>query len=137
MALNDGTFTIQVADVQASFWLQGDLTMISEKLPPALEWSASAAGPAQLYLAEQGVDLKLLFERRADQVQFRFFKQPHVSPNYADLPNTTFSVATTIFLVEWNWFTNQILDALVEREPALALERSYLDHRMQIAGLTA
>ena len=136
LALYDGPFLIRINEFDLDFDLEPDLSTIFEELPDVLEaLSTNTDSPVELHFFEQGTDLIFWLERQADTISIRFVKGPSVGRRFADLPESLHSIPANIFLNEWVRFANAVLDALVELQPDLTGDQSYLEYRDRLQAL--
>ncbi|APR87175.1 hypothetical protein A7982_12524 [Minicystis rosea] len=134
-ALYEGNFTVRVAQFEAVFDLCEDLSLIFEDLPNRLtSLLVDTEEPVTIELQEQEIDAAFWLERRADLVlvELRVGTAP---PGLQGFPQRVFPVAAGQFLGEWARFLFAILDVLVEIEPDLAGEESYLAYRRRVVAI--
>ena len=136
LAMYQGTFILKIADFDLRFDLDPDLSTIFEEIPDVLmSLAMEEEPPVELYFYEQGTDLNLLLERKGSEIMIRFVKGLMVGKRFKNLPETPLSVPASIFLDEWSHFLHVILESLIELNPSLQSDESYLEYYSRLLAV--
>lgn len=129
LAIYEGKFILQLGEFDLSFDLDPDLSTIFLELPDVLmSLTMEQEAPTELYFYEEGTDLNLLLERKADTITIRAIPGLMVGKQFKNLPESALSVPAEMFLEEWRDFLTVILEGLIEFNPALEKDRSYQEY---------
>jgi len=86
----------------------------------------------ELYFFEQGTNLSLWF-RRDDETIFAEFKDVETSgKRFRRLPTEPQAISAFDFYSAWFLFLDKLLETLIQKNPLLAYEQSYLDYRYRM-----
>ena len=143
LAMNQGTFILKVGDFDLShgeashfFDLDPDLSTIFEDIPDVLmSLATQEESPEELYFYEQGTDLNLKLERKANEMTIGFVKGLMVGKRFENLPENTLSLPASMFLDEWSHFLHLILEDLIEFNPSLENDKSYVEYYSRLLAV--
>jgi len=111
-----------------------DLTAIFDDLPQVLEdLLRKDEEPAVLDFFEQGTNLILSLRCDGENILVEFQKLPPLTgKRFAHLPETPQSILASDFYEAWLGFLDGLLETLVQQEPSLATDESYLYYTHKI-----
>jgi len=136
LATYQGTFILKVGDFDLCFDLDPDLSTIFEDIPDVLMSLATAKESAEeLYFYEQGTDLNLLLERKASEITISFVKGLMVGQRFENLPENALSIPASMFFDEWSHFLHLILADLIEFNPSLQNDKSYIEYYSRLLAV--
>jgi hypothetical protein len=136
LSIYEGTFLVRINEFDLLFYLDPDLSTIFEELPGVLEaLTANTDSPVELRFFEQGTELSFWMERQADSINFRIVDELIDGKRSTELPVSVLPIQANVFLNEWVRFANAVLDALVELQPDLTGDQSYLEYRDRLLAL--
>lgn len=133
LSIYAGDFVIYINGSGARFDLHPDLSTIFKKIPLVLEQlTTDTESPVEFDFFEQGTDVGMLMERQGTQITVRFETAPGSGQRFKFLPDTKIPVLADEFLEQWLQFVRAVLDALVDLQPDLINDKSYLEYCSQL-----
>jgi hypothetical protein len=129
IALYEGHFVLHIAGYDLYFEFSPDLSTVFEELPVILEsLTKQTREPVSLDFFEQGTDIRLIMERKGEDIHISFSGGDYMGDRFRDLPAGPLVVPAKEFLSEWLRFLRGILAALADVDPHLRADESYTDY---------
>ena len=127
-------WSIFVNGFELPFEYEPDLTTIFDELPQVLEdLLREDEEPAVLDFFEQGTNLILSLRRDGENILVEFQKLPPLTgKRFEHLPETPQAILASDFYSAWFEFLDELLETLVQQEPSLAHDESYLYYAHKI-----
>jgi len=115
--------------LELPFEFNPDLTTIFDDIPDVLEALLQDGKEAiELYFFEQGTNLSLRFRRDGEKIFVEFKDVETSGKRFRQLPTEPQAISAFDFHSAWFLFLDKLLKTLIQRNPRLAYERSYLDY---------
>jgi len=130
-------WSILINGFELLFEYSPDLTTIFDELPQVLEeLLQDNQEPVELFFFEQGTDLSLWLARDGDTIWVSFEKHLFCGEPYRRLPEgEPQPVLASDFYSAWFEFLDELLETLVQQEPSLAHDESYLYYTQKINSI--
>jgi hypothetical protein len=133
-----GEFQICVDNDLTYLDLSPDLSTIFKHIPTVLETLEKNENiPVMFYFFEEGTMLKMWMERQGEYISVRFDIAPGTSLNHAHMPQEDVLVPAHEFLSEWAKFIQDILQAILQIQPELAEEESFITYSSRINAVSS
>jgi hypothetical protein len=139
-----GEFEIRVDRYGIPLDLDPDLSTIFEYIPSILEsLEKDTDAPVMFDFFEQGTEFEMWMERAGEFVKLWFViiggggRTEMTVPQKHYGPRLEFLIPSHEFLGEWVRFTNAILKAMLELQPELEQEASYVRYSNRINGIAS
>jgi hypothetical protein len=138
LSLYSGKFNIYIDGYDTNLDLDPDLSTVFEYIPLTLEaLEKETNNPYELDFFEQGTVLRMWMERQGEYISVRFDIAPGTSLNHAHMPQENILVPAHEFLSEWAKFTQDILQAILQIQPELAEEDSFITYSSRINAVSS
>jgi hypothetical protein len=132
-----GKFKIDINGNATVLNLDPDLITIFKYIPTVLETlEENTDTPVMFHFFEQGTALGMLMERQGSYIDVRFEMAPGTSINHIHMPQTNSSVPAHEFLSEWAQLMKDILKDLLQLQPELASDDSYVKYFNRINSVS-
>jgi hypothetical protein len=137
LSLYVGKFNIDINGYNTDLDLAPDFSTIFEYIPSVLEaLKKDTNSPVEFDFFEQGTVLGMWMERQGKFIDIKFEIAPGTSINHAHMPQEYISVPAHEFLSEWTNFTKNILKVLLQIQPELANDDSYIKYSNRINAVS-
>jgi hypothetical protein len=138
LSLYSGKFNIYIDGYNTGLDLDPDLSTVFEYIPLTLEaLEKETNSPCELDFFEQGTVLGMWMERQGEYISVRFDIAPGTSLNHAHMPQENVLVPAHEFLSEWAKFIQDILQAILQIQPELAEEESFITYSSRINAVSS
>jgi hypothetical protein len=132
-----GKFKIDVNGNATVLNLDPDLITIFKYIPTVLETlEESTDTPVMFHFFEQGTALGMWMDRQGSYINVRFEMAPGTSINHIHMPQANSSVPAHEFLSEWAQLMKDIFKDLLQLQPELASDDSYVKYSNRINAVS-